>query len=226
MQRGSVRATIGTTPTDVPIGTWVAGQALRYSATGGPGGVPGIDTFAPGGIIIETSGPTSLAVGAILDGEELVRVGATVVGKQRAKALNSAAQVSAVTALADVAGHTYALKSGFQYFFRIIGAYQTNITTTAIRFSANYSGSSSSYNGGLVEVTGATGNAGGYLAQTTLNTAMGPAAGPGAINEGFEFWGQITTTSAGTFAFRMASSAAVASGLTLAAGMLSEIWQA
>lgn len=42
--REALRATVGTAKIDVPTGTWVNGQYLRYNATGGPNSTPIIDT--------------------------------------------------------------------------------------------------------------------------------------------------------------------------------------
>ena len=212
----------------------------------------------------ETSGPTALTLGAWAANTALTRVGATAVGsaanpdahasrhnpggadtlftgtyaagdlpewsgtqwdpKFYADGFNTATQVLAVTALADVTNHTFALPRAGTYHFRFRGAYRSNAATTGLRFSAQYSGTSSSYNGALSVITGVAG-AQEYFAQTTLNTAMGSGTGPGAADVVFEFWGRIVATSSGTFAFRIASEVAVASGITLAIGALSEITQ-
>lgn len=181
MQRAGLRATVGGVAVDVPTGTWVTGQNLRFNGTA-------IDTgFSSRGF-------------------------------------NAAAQVLAVTALADVTGHTFALPGAGTFDFRFRGAYRSDATTTGLRFSAQYSGTTTTYNGALSVVTGVAG-AQEYFAQTALNTAMGSGTGPGAADAAFEFWGRIVVSTSGNFAFRIASEVAVASGITLAIGALSEIMQ-
>lgn len=59
MQRKAIRATVGGVDVDIPIGTLVAGQSLRYNATGGPGATPIIDSAAGGaGDVVGPAGAT------------------------------------------------------------------------------------------------------------------------------------------------------------------------
>jgi hypothetical protein len=139
---------------------------------------------------------------------------------------NTATQVSAVTTLADIAGHAaFALGVG-TYYFRLKGAYQSNAITTGLKVSASFSGTATAYDCALAVVTSATGAVIEFFAQTTLNTAFGSGNGPGAVNQPFDMWGRIVVTVAGTFAFRIASEVAVAAGITLAVGAQSTVWQA
>jgi hypothetical protein len=259
MQRGAVRATVGGVAVDIPLGTFTAGQALRYSNTGGPGGVPGIDSVAlptgdfvgPGasvsGNIVSFNGATgklgqdsgvsatahgarhkpngadSSFTGTFVANDLALFDGTNLIPKFRGFGFNTATQVCAVTALADMTGHTFTLTRSATYYFRCAGAYRTNATTTGLRLSAQYSGTSSAYNGAMWVNTSATGAAAAYFAQTALNTAMGSGSGPGAVDAEFWFQGRIVTTSGGTFAIRIASEVAVASGVTLAIGALTEL---
>lgn len=210
MQRAALRATVGTTPAqaDVPIGVFSAAAPMMvYNATtnvfeGSAQGIPG--AFAAGDVPQWN--------------------GTLWAPKFRGYGFNAAAQVLAVTALADMAGHTFTLPRAGTYQFKLRGAYQSNATTTGLRISANYSGTTTTYNGAMEVTTGAAG-AVEYFAQTALNTAMGSGTGPGAVNVGFEFWGRITVSTGGTFAFQIASEVAVAAGITLAIGADSELYQ-
>jgi len=273
MQRKALRATVGAADVDIPIGTFTAGQNLRFDGTqittaaGGAGDVVGPGSATDNAIarfdlatgkliqnsavtIADTTGNIVQPAGGLLNGVDVTNLdarlnpggadtmftgtyaagdvaewsGAQWDPKFSGVGFNTATQVAAVIALADVTGHTFALPRAGTYAFKFRGAYRSNATTTGLRFSANYSGTTTTYNGGMEVTTGAAG-AVGYFAQTTLNTAMGSGTGPGAVDVGFEFWGRIVVSTSGTFAFRIASEVAVASGITLAIGALSEISQ-
>jgi hypothetical protein len=167
---------------------------------------------------------TDVLFGAFSPGDVPGYDGTQVAGRYDATGFNTATQVSAVTTLADVTNHTFALVRTGIYYFRFTGAYRTDATTTGLRFSANFSGTATNFSGALSVETGAAGGAEQYFTGA-INTAIGSATGPGAVDQKFVYWGRIGISTPGTFAFRIASEIAVANGVTLALGAISEVWQ-
>lgn len=134
-------------------------------------------------------------------------------------------QASSSTSLADITtfGFTAPLPSGVTAVFRVVGAYRTAATTTAIKFAVNYSGTSGSVRVNLNVTTDNTGTVG-FFQTFTINTAIGSTVGPGAADVPFELYGSVDTTSTGNLVFRFASEVG-ASAVTLVEGCVAYIFQ-
>lgn len=175
--------------------------------------------FTIGGVEVD------VPAGILAPGDVLAYNGTQIAGTFRGTGFNTATQVAAVTALANVTSHTFSLTRTGLYYFRFIGAYQTNATITGLVFGANLSTTPTSYTLNLSVETGATGNAEQYFSTNTPNAGIGATSGPGAVNQRFVCWGRVGISAPSTFAFRIASEVAVANGVTLALGAVSEVWQ-
>lgn len=130
--------------------------------------------------------------------------------------------VNATTSFADVTGLTCALQSGKKYAFEAHLYYQTNASTTAGQFGVNIGAAPTALILGLINmsapgVTSPTFN-GGVATARDASAAGASTAGPGATNTMAILSGEITPSADGTFAVRLASEVAVASGLTVKAG--------
>lgn len=131
--------------------------------------------------------------------------------------------VNATTSFADITGLTCPMISGRKYAFEAFLFHQTNATTTAAYFGVNIGAAPTSLIvAGANQITSSV-TAAGYgavAAVTARDTAILTAGttGPGANTFMANIFGSIQPSADGTFAMRLASEVAVASGLTVKAG--------
>lgn len=129
---------------------------------------------------------------------------------------------NATTSFADITGLTQALLSGHKYAFESHLYHQTNATTTGAQFGVNIGASPTLLDLAAIQqitssVTAAT--FGSSAMVTALDTAaVVETTGPGANNFLAIVSGFIQPSADGTFAMRLKSEVAVASGLIVKAG--------
>lgn len=134
--------------------------------------------------------------------------------------------VNATTSFADITGLTQAVESGKHYNYLAHLYHISNATTTGARFGINGPTMTSLIVGTIdtvtASVTASVHSAGVVAALDTAATAQttGSAAQTLAIVSGW-----INPSAAGTFAMRLASEVAVASGLTVKAGSWLRLWE-
>lgn len=194
--------------------TGATGSAGATGATGSAGatGATGATGAAgPSNQITESAGPTNLAVGAILDGETIVRSGSTAIGKYRQVAIQSAnVSEATLTTAIDVPGLVWSLPRAGTYFFSImvheqetvtgsantigIGPVVTSGTVTAMSASAWFGrGSDTVPNSGLI----------------TSNTLFVSASGNGnwTLSRSWNYVGYVTVSGAATLKMQFSRSA-------------------
>ena len=157
----------------------------------------------------ETSGPTNLALGGILDGEIPWRVADFLVGRQLdvGRLANNAS--TSLIALSDVdASWNFALKAPAGYTAIWILHYNTAAVTTGLRLAVNYTGTLNTVRYGIMAATSLTSFQ--CESTTTVDTPLGQAGvGPGpAANRVALLFADIRTSTAGVAALRFASGVA------------------
>jgi hypothetical protein len=172
---------------------------------------------------------TTLAAGATL--EYIEGVGFFViqnVAKLDAKLRVVTDVVNATTSFADITGLTVAVENAKHYNFLAHLYHQTNATTTGAQFAVNGPTMTGMIGASVAEITTSV-TAAAYAssaAVTARDTAfVVETTGPGAVNMLAIISGWINPSAAGTFAMRLASEVAVASGLTVKAGSWCRIWE-
>lgn len=82
--------------------------------------------------LVETAGPTNLAMGAVLDGEIFARSGSTAIGKYRVIAIQTSnVSEATLTTAIDVPGMTWSLPRAGTYWFTLMVHEQETVTGSA-----------------------------------------------------------------------------------------------
>lgn len=158
----------------------------------------------------ETTGPTDLTMGGILDGETFRRTAGAILGRQvEVKRLTIGPANRNVVTMGDVAlvQLAFDLKANAQYLTFWIVFYQTAAATTGLVLSQNFTGTVNQWRFGLFGSTGAT------AMQSAVGTASDAplgavGVGPGATDRVALLFSFIRTTTAGNLALRFASGVA------------------
>lgn len=164
----------------------------------------------------ETSGPTDLTMGSILDNESVRRVGGQLAGRIFRVLRRAGSASTSVTTPADVSGDlSVDLKAATANMVVWVIYYLTAATTTGLRVGLNFSGTLNTIHYGLLGATGATAMQSEFA--STNDTLVGQAAvGPGGTARVAILFGMVRTTSDGTLVPRYASGVA-GSAVTIAA---------
>jgi hypothetical protein len=163
--------------------------------------------------LIETSGPTNLNMGAILDDTMVKRVGANFIGRMLRANSTAGTNSTSSTALSDASSSlSFAVPAnipGSAVFYALwVLFYNTAATTTGIILSANVSGASAGNDRvGVFLATGPTAMYSQYA--SVLDTPLGsPTVGPGSTGRMALVFCRTSGAGVGTIALRWASGVA------------------
>jgi hypothetical protein len=157
--------------------------------------------------LTETSGPTDLTPGSIIDTETVRRVGALLVGQQFDSGRQAGGQGSTSTDMTDIGTpFVWNIRRTGGHMFLALLSYSTALVTTGLRLNANFTGTFST-NG--VRIFGATGPAALVAANAAWGTPLGSAGvGPGNVSTPMLVYGSANITAIGTLSLQFASGVA------------------
>jgi len=157
----------------------------------------------------ETSGPSNLSLGDILNGEMWRRVSGNVIAGRALKAQSSnGTATSTVVTLADVTANlTFALEGGRTYLALWMLSIASAAATTGVMLSVNFTGTPGGVRYGVMMATGA--NTTFSQTSTVFDTLLGmPAVGPGSTPRAAFVFCRVGASTAGDLALRFASGVA------------------
>lgn len=183
------------------------GEPGETGAAGATGATGATGASGPSNVIAESSGPTSLTVGAILDKERFVRSGSTVVGVFERTIAQSGDVTEAVsTSNVDIPGLTVTLPRAGTYHFSILTPWTAlDGTSRTMEIGVAYSGSITQL--ALWALMGTPGGVATYRQQTVSGTLCSLAAQTGTANH-WMLTGMIKVTTSGTFKVQFRRTAA------------------
>ena len=159
----------------------------------------------PSNVIDETSGPTSLTVGAIRDGEIPGREGSTFVGRVRRTKLQTADNADpGGTGATDITGLSVNLPRAGVYQFHVEIPWSADATNKTIGVGVAYSGTTT-----RLAAHAFLGTPGGVVNQTAHNTpgTLVTRAGITSTSERFSITGSIKVSTSGDLKVQFSRSA-------------------
>lgn len=173
--------------------------------------------------IRESGGPQDLTMGAVPDLTSILRSGTTLIGKLRTSFRLAADQATTSTALADITGFTLASIPAGTYAVHLQGSWTGSVNTEALRLGINLGGTISAVGIWHFAMSTAAG-----VNENRIVTANNTASAmvTGATGSNFvSFVGTFTTTTAGSFALRLAAETGGANSATLQGGTIAHLMQ-
>jgi len=157
--------------------------------------------------LTETSGPTDLTPGSIIDTDSVRRIGALLVGQQFDVIRQGNNINSTSTTLVDAGSFVFAVRRTGQYEFAFFLHYASALVTTGLQLAVGFTGTASIVRYSLLEATsptamqsGSSGAFGGVLGA--------PGVGPANTTVAALLYGSANVTAPGTLSLQVASGVA------------------